>query len=175
MLKCHHHSARRWRSEEDARVHVKPERYYPSGLESAMSEERNAEVVQQVYAAFVRKDLPAVLQLQTDDAVWSVAGPADRIPWAAACHGHAGVTDFIKTLGQWLVPEQFDIHEYMARGDKVVALGYQRGHVGPSKVPYEFDFVHVWTLRDGLVAGFRVYYDSAYVASVLEKRPAGSH
>jgi ketosteroid isomerase-like protein len=48
-----------------------------------------------------------------------------------------------------------------------VALGYQRRRVRPKGYPYEFDFVHVWTLRVGLVTSFRVYYDSAYVASVL--------
>jgi ketosteroid isomerase-like protein len=135
--------------------------------------ERNEEVVRHVYAAFVRKDLPAVLELQAEDAVWSVAGPADRIPWAAPRHGREGVADFLKTLGQWLVAEQFEIREYLSRGDTVVALGSQRGHVRPTEAPYAFDFVHVWILREEKITSFRVYYDTFYVASVLD-RTAGA-
>lgn len=131
--------------------------------------ERNEEVVRQVYAAFVRKDLSAVLDLQAEDAVWSVAGPADRIPWAAPRHGREGVADFLKTLAQWLVAEQFDIQEYLSRGETVVALGSQRGHVRPTGAPYAFDFVHVWTLREERITSFRVYYDTFYVASVLDR------
>jgi ketosteroid isomerase-like protein len=135
--------------------------------ESAMSKDDDIDVVRRVYAAFLSRDLPAVLELQAQDAVWSVAGPHDQIPWAAPRKGHQGVADFLKTLGQWLAAEQFEIRDYLADGEKVVALGYQRGHVRPTGYPYEFDFVHVWTLREGLVTGFRVYYDTAYVASAL--------
>ncbi len=137
-----------------------------------MSEQGNTEIVQQVYAAFLRKDLPAILDLQADDAQWSVAGPGEQIPWAAPRHGRAGVADFLRTLGQWLVAEQFDIREYFAGGDKVVALGYQRGHVRPTGTPYAFDFVHVWTLRERKVTDFRVYYDTAYVVAALRGDPS---
>lgn len=132
-----------------------------------MSKTDDEDVVRRIYAAFLNRDLPAVLELQAQDAVWSVAGPQDRIPWAAPRKGHEGVADFLKTLGQWLAAEQFEIRHYIASDEKVVCLGYQRGHVRPTGVPYEFDFVHLWTLREGLVTSFRVYYDTAYVASVL--------
>jgi ketosteroid isomerase-like protein len=132
-----------------------------------MSEQANKEVVRQVYAAFLRKDLPAVLELQADDVVWSVAGPAEQIPWAGPLHGREGVADFLKTLAQWLVAEEFDIREYLAEADTVVALGSQRGHVRPTGTSYAFDFVHVWTLREERVTSFRVYYDTFYVAAAL--------
>jgi uncharacterized protein len=132
-----------------------------------MSEERNQEVVRHLYAAFVRKDLPAILDLQAEDAHWSVAGSPELIPWAAPPAGREGVSEFLQTLGRWLVAEQFEIRDYVAHGDKVVALGYQSGHVRPNGQSYAFDFVHVWTLSDGKVKGFRVYYDTAYLSSRL--------
>lgn len=132
-----------------------------------MAEQDNVEVVRRLYAAFLRKDLPAVLELQAEDAVWSVAGPPDRIPWAAPRRGPDGVADFLGTLSQWLVAERFEIGEYLSGRDTVVALGSQQGVVRPTGTPYEFDFVHVWTLRGGKITRFRVYYDTAYVASVL--------
>jgi uncharacterized protein len=65
---------------------------------------------------------------------------------------------------------QADDTEWSADGDQVVALGYQKGHVRSSGVPYEFDFVHVWALRGQKITRFRVYYDTAYVGSVLRSR-----
>jgi ketosteroid isomerase-like protein len=129
----------------------------------------NVEIVQKIYAAFKAKDLPVVLALQAQDAEWSVAGPAEKIPWAAPGRGHEGVAHFLKILADWLIPETFQIHDYFEKGDKVVTLGYQRGSVRPTGQPYEFDFVHVWVLREGKVRSFRVYYDTDYVATVLKK------
>jgi uncharacterized protein len=127
------------------------------------------QIIQQIYDAFKSKDLQTILQLQTEDTEWSVAGPAEKIPWASSRHGHQGVSDFLKVLGGLLVPEVFEIKDYFEGKDKVVALGFQKGFVRPTGVPYEFDFVHVWILEQGKVKKFRVYYDSYYVAEVLSK------
>jgi ketosteroid isomerase-like protein len=132
-----------------------------------MSREGNVEIIRQVYAGFVKKDLDAILALQAQDSVWSVAGPHDRIPWAAPRRGHEGVADFLKTLGSWLKVEKFEIHDYLANEGKVVALGEQSGTVSSNSKSYAFDFVHVWTVHEGRVTSFRVYYDTIYVASLL--------
>ena len=127
----------------------------------------NIEIIEKVYAAFKAKDLPSVLQLQAQDAEWSVAGPADKIPWAAPRYGPEGVAEFLKILGSLLVAEVFEIREYFEKENKVIALGFQKGYVRPTNRPYEFDFVHLWELREGQVVKFRVYYDTDYVVRVL--------
>ena len=131
----------------------------------------NIETIQMIYRAFKATDLPAILQLQTEDSEWSVAGPADKIPWASPRRGPQGVADFLKVLSSLLVPEIFEIKDYFESGEKVVALGYQKGYVLTTGVPYEFDFVHLWEMRKGKVAKFRVYYDTYYVADLLSNKP----
>jgi Ketosteroid isomerase-related protein len=130
----------------------------------------NTEIIQKIYSAFKAKDLPGVLQLQSENAVWSVAGPANKIPWAGPEYGHEGVSNFLKVLAQWLVPEVFEINDYFEKHDKVVAIGFQKGYVRSTNVPFEFEFVHVWELKNGKVEKFRVYYDTDYVAGILSKR-----
>lgn len=130
----------------------------------------NTAIIQRIYSAFKAKDLPSILELQTEDTEWSVAGPAEKIPWAAPRHGHEGVTDFLKVLGNLLIPEVFEIKHYLENGPIVIALGHQKGYVLQTGVPYEFDFVHLWELRQGKVAKFRVYYDTYYVADILSRR-----
>lgn len=90
------------------------------------------EVIQKIYSAFKAKDLPTILLLQAEDTEWSVAGPPEKIPWASPRHGHEGVTDFLKVLGNVLVAEVFEIKNYLERRDIVVALGYQKGYVRPT-------------------------------------------
>ena len=123
-----------------------------------------------IYQAFKAKDLPTILLLQTEDAEWSVAGPPDRIPWASPGRGPQGVANFLKVLGSLLVAESFEIDDYFESGEKVIALGFQKGYVRTTGVPYEFDFVHLWELRGGKVTKFRVYYDTFYLADVLSKQ-----
>ena len=132
-----------------------------------MSEASNQAVVERIYAAFRQRDLDAILALQDERADWSVAASPALIPWAAPGPGHAGVAEFLRVLAQWLVAEVFEIRSYLARGDTVVALGFQQGTVRPTGRPYDFDFVHVWTLAGGKVVRFRVYYDTAYLADAL--------
>ncbi len=111
-----------------------------------------------------QKDLPAVLQLQSKNAEWSVCGPSDKIPWAAPGRGHDGVKNFLKTLGELLVPEVFDIYEYFEKDDKVVAHGFQNGYVRPTNVPSYLD------IERRKVEKFRVYYDTNYVVDILSKK-----
>jgi ketosteroid isomerase-like protein len=139
-----------------------------------MSEASNQSVVEQVYAAFRRRDLPAILDLQAEDAEWSVAATPELIPWAAPGPGRAGVAEFLRVLAQWLIADVFEIRTYLARDDTVVALGFQQGTVRPTGRPYAFDFVHVWTVADGRVGRFRVYYDTAYVGAVLRADAAAA-
>jgi len=139
-------------------------------VEIIMLKLMNREVVEKIYTAFKAKNLPTILDLQTKDAEWSVAGPADKIPWAGPKHGPEGVAEFLKILGGLLVAEVFEIRDYFENENKIVALGYQKGYVRPTNVPYEFDFVHLWVLRDGKVVKFRVYYDTAYLGDVLSQQ-----
>lgn len=134
-----------------------------------MTDEDNKAIVQQVYAAFRRRDLHAILALQAEDAEWSVAASRDMIPWARPGTGHEGVTTFLRVLGESLIAEVFEIRTYLADGETVIALGYQKGVARPTQRSYEFDFVHVWTLASGKVKSFRVYYDTAYVGSLLRE------
>jgi ketosteroid isomerase-like protein len=134
-----------------------------------MSEEANLQIAREIYAAFKRKDAAAILDLQDEGAEWTVAGPADRIPWAAPGRGREGVGEFLKILSEWLTADQFEIRQILAEAETVVALGFQRGHVRPNGRSYEFDFVHVWRMQAGKVTSFRVYYDTAYLASRLHE------
>ena len=130
-----------------------------------MSERTNADVVQRGYEAFGRGDIPALLDLLTEDVEWTLQGPS-VIPFAGTRHGHEGVAEFFDVLGETLDFEQFEPREYVAQGDTVV-VGFERSLSRATGRTIEQEWAHVNTLRNGKIAKFRAFEDTgAYVAAL---------
>ena len=58
----------------------------------------NVEVVQETYEAVGRSDIPALLDLLTDDVEWTFQGPS-AIPFAGTRRGREGVAEFFSLVG----------------------------------------------------------------------------
>jgi uncharacterized protein len=131
-----------------------------------MSDQTNADVVQRGYEAFGRGDIPAFLELLTDDVEWIQQGPP-VIPFAGTRHGHEGVMEYFSLLGETLEFEQFEPREFVAQDDTVVVLGFERSLGKATGRTVEQEWAHVYTLRDGKIAKGRFFEDTAaYVAAV---------
>lgn len=133
-----------------------------------MSERENTELVQQAYANFQRGDIPAILDSLSEDVDW-VLTEVEGVPVARSWHGRDGVGQFFQTLGDTQEPRQFEPREFVAQGDKVVALGHYIWHVKSTGREWESDFAHVFTLRDGEVSRFQEYTDSAALADAFKQ------
>ena len=125
-----------------------------------MSEQTNVAVVQQAYEAFGSGDVFGVLDLLTDDVVWTFQGPS-TIPFAGVHRGRQEIVQFFALVGEALEFEQFEPREIVAQGDTVVVLGYERSLAKATGRPLEQEWVHVYTLRDGKIAMGRFFEDTA--------------
>ncbi len=123
-------------------------------------EQMNLEVVQRCYEALGRGDIPAVLDLMTDDVEWTLQGPS-AIPFAGTRRGREAVAEFYSSLGENVEFQQFEPREFVARGDTVVVLGYERSLIKPTGRTIEHEWAHVYTLRDGKIAKGRFFEDTA--------------
>jgi ketosteroid isomerase-like protein len=110
--------------------------------EQWMTEQENVQLIQELYAAFGRGDVPAILDQLTDDVVWYDPGPPE-VPHAGSYSGREGVGRFF------------------AKGDRVVVLGSLHARVKETGRSYDNEWAMVWTLRDGKVAGWQIYEDTA--------------
>jgi uncharacterized protein len=129
------------------------------------SEQDNVQVVQQAYAAFGRGDIPAVLETLTDDVEWSVSGSPEVLPWAGQRRGREQVGQFFRALGGTLTHEAFEPREFIVQGDTVVVLGTER--VRASGRVVDTDWAMVFTIRDGKIARYRDYHDTAPIQAAL--------
>ena len=129
-----------------------------------MSETQNTKVVQDAYAAFGRGDIPALLGHMADDIHWQpVIGTAAHVPFSGERTGKAAVAEFFKRVSETEDFQQFEPREFVAQGDKVVAIGHYRATAKATGKTFDSGFVMIFTLRDGKVVAFREFTDSAAV------------
>ena len=128
-----------------------------------MQELQNTRVVQEAYAAFGRGDIAALLGQLADDVVWhGVYGAAAHVPTAGERRGRPAVGRFFEQVAEHVKFSVFEPKEFIATGDKVVALGHYTA-TSPAGKRFDSDFAMVFTLRDGKIAHFREFCDSAAV------------
>jgi uncharacterized protein len=125
-----------------------------------MSEQLNLRLVQEFYAAFRRGDITGVLNILADDVGWFIPDPKDILPFVRRRQGREQVAQFIARLAETEDAEQFEPRQFIAQGDKVVALGHFRWGVKSTGYSYASDLVHVFTVHDGKVSNFREYLDT---------------
>jgi len=71
------------------------------------------------------------------------------------------VAKFFQDLAGSLEFLRFEPGEFIARGDKVVALGHFVGSMKATGRSFESDWAMVFTVRDGLITRFMEFADSA--------------
>jgi uncharacterized protein len=127
-----------------------------------MSEAQNTQVVKDAYAAFGRGDIATLLGYLTDDVSWRpVIGTAKHVPFSGERKGKAEVAEFFKQVAEAEDFQLFEPREFVAQGDKVVALGHYRAVTKTTGRTFAADFVMVFTMRAGTVAMFQEFTDSA--------------
>jgi uncharacterized protein len=134
-----------------------------------MSEQENTQLIRTMFASFTSGDFPGVLDMLAEDVEWRLAGPTE-FTYAGIRRGRAKVAEFFKALGDATEFEVFEPQEYIAQGDKVVVLGHERQRVKATGLVVENDWAMVFTIRDGKIARFRNYEDTAAVAAA-HRRP----
>lgn len=126
-----------------------------------MNEQANKDLVKKLYDAFSRGDIQMILDHVTDDTVWTMCGPAATLP-QAGCHiGRAGVGQFFQSLADTQTDMKLVTNEYIAEGDRVVTIGTYAATVKTTGERAETPAVHVFRIRDGRIAAFDDYLDTA--------------
>ena len=80
-----------------------------------MTEQKNVQLIQELYAAFGRGDVPAILDQLTDDVVWYDPGPPE-VPHAGRYSGREGVGRFFARTDETLEIDEFAPTEFLAQG-----------------------------------------------------------
>ena len=131
-----------------------------------MSEQNNVGVVKRAYENFKSGNIEGVLGQLSDDVDWRLP-EIENVPFSGARRGREKVGEFFSTLAGAQDVRSFEPREFVAQGDKVVALGSYRWNVKGTGREYGGEWAHVFTVRDGKIAGFHEYMDSAAAAAAF--------
>ena len=138
-----------------------------------MSETQNVQVVKDAFAAFVRGDIKGVLALVDDNVDWHGVKGADAVaPHGGRRYGRAAVEDFFVKVGESTTFSRFEPKEFVAQGDQVVAIGDYAAAVKNTGGSVACDWVMVFTIRNGKIARFREFTDSAQLVKAYGQTAA---
>ncbi len=127
-------------------------------------------LVKELYAAFARRDIEAMLALLSPDVVWSE--PENPFNPAAGTHrGHRGFLAWVEIGRNAEEIEVLEPREFLANDRSVAVVGHMRIRAKPTGRVYSSDFVHVVTFRAGKIASFQEFFDTYAAGEAFRKSP----
>ncbi len=127
--------------------------------------EQSVDVVRGVYEAFGRGDVPAVLGAMADDIEWH---EAEGMPYGGVYHGGEAVAQNVfGPITQDVVDFAVTAEEFIASGDAVAAVVRYTGTGKATGKQLNLPVVHVWDVRNGKLAQFRQFIDTAKFLEVV--------
>jgi ketosteroid isomerase-like protein len=131
---------------------------------------QNSKTIEALYAAMGRGDIPFMMANFDPRIVWNEAENfvyADQSPYVGVDKLLSGL--FARLAGEWdgfaALP-----HEIVDGGETVVALGRYGGVYKATGVKVDAQFVHVFRFKDGKIATFQQYTDTAQFKDAVRRR-----
>jgi ketosteroid isomerase-like protein len=127
--------------------------------------EQSLDVVKGVYEAFGRGDVPAVLGAMADDIEWH---EAEGMPYGGVYHGGEAVAQNVfGPITQDIPDLAVKPEEFIASGDAVAAVVRYTGTGKATGKQLNLPAVHVFNVRNGKIAQFRQFIDTAKFLEVV--------
>jgi ketosteroid isomerase-like protein len=130
----------------------------------------NKEVMEEMLAAYGKKDLAAVMGFMSDDVTWFTQGDKTAIPYAGTYTGKEAVTGYFELEAKLITATTFT-PTGMIGGDndaQQVFTAHEIVKVNATGKSYETDFAMIFTLENGLVTKVTSLMDTLAVAKAFE-------
>lgn len=130
-----------------------------------MSAQANKEIAAELFARFTRSDIPGVLELMTDDAVWRIPGKKELSP-PAGDYGKERIGRlFNRMLSQLETGLRMTVLGSIAEGDSVAVEVESSGNLKNGR-QYRQQYHFLIAFRDGKISAVREYLDTQHAWDV---------
>jgi uncharacterized protein len=126
----------------------------------------NVKAVQQLYAAFDRRDIPAILAMLGPDVEWGEP-PNPLNPAGGTRHGHEGFLEWLRIGRDAEEILLLEPRKFLQDADSVAVVGYTKCLAKPTGKIYATDFVHLVTFKEGEVTRFQEFFDTYAAAEAF--------
>jgi ketosteroid isomerase-like protein len=117
-------------------------------------------IVQELYAAFGRGDVPGILSKVAEEVDWEFVGSAG-LPYAGRRRNHEEVAGFFAAIPTVDDIQVFEPREFIDAGDHVTVLGWEKSTARDTGKDFESEWIHLFTLTDGKVTRWRGFFNTA--------------
>jgi uncharacterized protein len=130
-----------------------------------MPEHQNVATIRSLYEAFGRGDIPYILDRLDPAVEWRT--PV-TVPFSKGLYrGPEEVAKFFAGIAEYIAEPSVEALEFLAVGDRVVALLCFRGRGAASGLPFDAPEAHIWRLSEGKVVEEQTYADTAAIVQAL--------
>ena len=134
-----------------------------------MSSEDNIKTIAAAYEAFGRGDVPAILDMLSDDVDWAAEANSTAAPWFGVKRGKDGVVSFFEAFGSTVEVLEFTPVSFTANDTDVMAVIRYRGRIRATGKEVSMNLHHYWTFRgDGKIVYYRGSEDTAQTIASLQ-------
>ena len=132
-----------------------------------MSADVKIKTIAQVYDAFGRGDVAAILDAVTDDVDWAAETTSTAAPWYGVRHGKDAVAAFFAAFGSAMEVEEFTPVSFAANDTDVLTVVRFRARSRSTGKTAAMDLHHYFRFRDGKIAYYRGTEDTAQTEEAL--------
>jgi ketosteroid isomerase-like protein len=132
-----------------------------------MSEQKNVQTIQDVYAAFGRGDVPYILERLTDDVTWGIINDGTTgVPWHAQLKGRGEVPRFFGALVEHVEFTRFEGKAFAAGGDYVYSTIEFDVTIKKNGRKASLVGLHRFTFKNGRISEWKGMEDTAHVIAL---------
>jgi len=124
--------------------------------------EENIKIVQQLYDAFAKRDINAIVGMLSADVEWGEPMNPHN-PAGGTRHGHEGFLEWLNIGRQSEDIMVLEPRKMLVDDDSVAVVGYMKCRAIPTGKVFESDFVHLVTISKQKVTKFQEFFDT-YIA-----------
>jgi ketosteroid isomerase-like protein len=122
----------------------------------------NVQLVWDLYSAFGKRDIPAILERLSPDVEWpEPSNPFN--PAGGMHHGHKGFLEWADVGRRSEDIQNLEINKILADENSAAVICFMRCRAIPTDKVYESDFVHYLEFENGKVKKFQEFFDT-YIA-----------
>lgn len=122
------------------------------------------QVIESVYEAFGRGDIPHILSLVAATGTWRQSA---MLPWGGDYVGPQGAGEFFTKLAGEMETTAFKVHESIVNGNEVFSFGYYEGKSHRTGRTGGADFMFRWRVEGDKIAAYESYIDTAALLAAL--------
>ena len=132
-----------------------------------MSADVKIKTIEEVYQAFGRGDVAAILDAVTDDVDWAAETTSTAAPWYGVRHGKDAVAAFFAAFGSAMEVEDFTPISFAANDTDVLTVVRFRARSRSTGKTAAMDLHHYFKFRESKIAYYRGTEDTAQTEAVL--------